>query len=219
MPIDDALNRQYRQWESTYSEEPYLYGENPSYAARKAALLFMEDGAEKILELGCGHGRDTLYFARKGNAVHAVDFSGTAVEAMMKRARELSLAESITGLCHDVRKSFPFENNSFDGCYSHMLCCMALTTAQLECLFEEIRRMLKPNGLNILTVRNTKDPHYGKGVHRGEDMYESDGFIVHFFSDEKIAQLAKGCRILSVEEFEEGILPRRLSLVTLRKMN
>jgi hypothetical protein len=76
---------------------------------------------------------------------------------------------------------------------------------------------LRPNGLSIYTARNTKDPHYGKGTHRGEDMYEVDGFMVHFFSREKIASLAEGFRIISVEEFAEGDLPRTLSLVTLRK--
>lgn len=219
LPIEDVLNRQHSQWQSTYSEEPYLYGESPSYGARKAAMLFRAEGVKRILELGCGHGRDTLYFAKNGMAVHAVDFSRTAIEAMTKRAHALSLSESITSLCHDVRKSFPFEKNSFDGCYSHMLYCMALTTDQLECLTKEIRDMLKPNGLNIFTVRNTKDPHYRKGTHRGEDMYEFDGFVVHFFSEEKIAQVTRGFKVLSVEEFEESELPRRLSLVTLRKQS
>ncbi len=218
MPDEGALNQQQCQWEATYSEEPYLYGENPSYAADKAAILFKREGSKRILELGCGHGRDTLYLARNGIEVHALDFSTAAIEAMSKRVHELSLSESVMGLFHDVRKSFPFENDSFDGCYSHMLYCMALTHAQLEFLSQEVRRVLKPNGLNIYTVRNTKDPHYGKGIHRGEDMYEFDGFIVHFFSEEKIKQLAKGFELLSIEEFEEGDLPRHLFLVTLRKI-
>ncbi len=182
-------------------------------------MLFREQGVKRILELGCGHGRDTLYFAKNGMEVQAVDFSRTAIEAMTKRANALPVSKSIASMCRDVRKPFPFENDSFDACYSHMLYCMALTTDQLEHLTENIRRILKPNGLNVYTVRNTKDQHYGKGIHRGEDMYEVDGFIVHFFGEEKIAQLAKGFTILNVEEFEEGDLPRRLSLVTLRKQS
>jgi hypothetical protein len=56
-------------------------------------------------------------------------------------------------------------------------------------------------------------------LHRGEDLYEFDGFIVHFFSEEKIAQVARGFKVLSSIEFEEGELPRSLSLVTLRKQS
>ena len=48
-------------------------------------------------------------------------------------------------------------------------------------------------------------------------MYEVGGFIVHFFSTEKVRQLAKGWEIVSIVEFEEGGLPRRLFRVALRK--
>jgi SAM-dependent methyltransferase len=94
---------------------------------------------------------------------------------------------------------------------------MALTTAELEYLMQEIRRVLKPDGLNVYTVRHTGDAHYGKGIHHGEDMYEMKGFIVHFFSREKIEHLAKGYELVGIDEFEEGPLPRKLFRVTLRK--
>ena len=48
-------------------------------------------------------------------------------------------------------------------------------------------------------------------------MYETEGFIVHFFGNEKVVALSKGFEILSIEEFEEGGLPRKLFMVTLRK--
>ena len=59
-----------------------------------------------------------------------------------------------------------------------MLYCMALTLNELENLNNEIYRILKPNGINIYTVRHTNDGDYKKGIHRGEDLYENDGFIV-----------------------------------------
>lgn len=99
-----------------------------------------------------------------------------------------------------------------------MLYCMALTTPELEFLSKEILRVLKPGGLSIYTVRNTTDAHYRTGIHRGEDMWEiGGGFIVHFFSKEKVEHLAKGYEIVNIEEFEEGELPKKLFLVTLQK--
>ncbi len=94
---------------------------------------------------------------------------------------------------------------------------MALCTSELETLFEEVRRVLKPVGLSIYTVRQTEDPHYGKGVARGEDMYEMGGFVVHFFNKEKIVHLAKGFVIVEISKFEEGDLPRKLYLVAFKK--
>ena len=129
----------------------------------------------------------------------------------------LNLSQFITAKCHDVRKSLPFNDESFDSCFSHMLYCMAFTTNELENLSKEINRVLKPGGLNIYTVRHTGDADYGVGTHRGEDLYETGGFIVHFFSKEKIKHLSTGFEILNIESFEEGKLPRRLFRVTLRK--
>ena len=61
-------------------------------------------------------------------------------------------------------------------------------------------------------------PPYGTGIARRGDMFEnSGGFTVHFFSREKVEQPAQGFEILSIDEFEEGVLPRRLFRVTLRK--
>ena len=54
-------------------------------------------------------------------------------------------------------------------------------------------------------------------VHHGEALYESNGFIVHFFDRAKVERLARGYEIVSVDEFDEGKLPRRLFRVTLRK--
>jgi SAM-dependent methyltransferase len=130
----------------------------------------------------------------------------------------MGLSDLIVTLKHDVREPLPFENETFDACYSHMLYCMALTTAELEFLSSEIKRVLKPGGLNIYTARHTRDAQYNTGIHRGEDMYEiAGGFIVHFFSREKVKRLAEGYQNFEVEEFEEGELPRKLYLVTMRK--
>ncbi|NOY57944.1 MAG: SAM-dependent methyltransferase, partial [Calditrichaeota bacterium] len=94
---------------------------------------------------------------------------------------------------------------------------MALTTPELESLSAQVRRVLKPGGLNIYTVRHKGDAHYGQGIHRGEDMYEMGGYIVHFFDEEKVKHLAKGYEIVEIDKFEEGGLPRKLFRVTLRK--
>jgi len=213
----DVLDEQQKFWNKNYSKETNFFGEEPSYSSRSAVKMFKTEGKFKILELGAGQGRDTLFFANNGFQVFALDYSESAVEEMSRKAKELGLSNLVKAICHDIRKPMPFEDDSFDACYCHMLYCMALCNSELESIFQEVRRVLKPGGLIIYTVRNTKDAHYGKGIHRGEDMYEIEGFIVHFFSREKVESLAKGCDIISVEEFEEGELPRKLFLVTLSK--
>lgn len=217
MTGSSLLDEQNPHWEKTYTCNPEMFGRDPSEPARKAAALFAQERVTHILELGGGQGRDTLFFARNGISVTSLDYSAEGVRAITERAQQDGLSFAVTALRHDVRRPLPFPDATFDACYSHMLFCMALTTAELKALAGEIRRVLKPGGLNVYTVRHTGDAHYGTGIHRGEDMYEVGGFIVHFFRREKVEELAEGYHLVGVELLEEGLLPRKLFCVTLRK--
>ena len=193
------------------------YGTQASAPAEHAAELFARAGARDLLELGAGQGRDSLAFAQRGFNVRALDFAESGVQAIRAKAREARLQDSLRASTHDCREPLPFAAGSFDACYSHMLFCMALTTDQLVALSAEVLRVLRPGGLHVYTVRSTADPDCGAGTGRGEGLYESSGFIVHFFSRELVERLARGFELLEVAEFEEGDLPRRLYRVTLAK--
>ena len=213
----EVLNAQRQHWEKNFSERPEMFGAEPSFSALRAAEVFHKEGRSKLLELGPGQGRDTIFLAQSGFQIQVLDYCESGIEAITNKAAQLSLSQSIVAKCHDICQPLPFDAETFDGCYSHMLYCMALTTPELEFLSKEIWRVLKRGGLNVYTARHTGDPHYGTGTHRGEEMYEVGGFIVHFFSKQKVEHLAKGYEIVSLDEFEEGRLPRKLFLVVLRK--
>jgi SAM-dependent methyltransferase len=213
-----VLDAQREHWQATFSASPEMFGGEPSAAARQAAELFRQEGKQKIFELGSGQGRDAVFFAQEGFGVWAVDYSEPGLAAIRQKAAALGLGPTLRTVCHDVRQPLPFEANSFEACFSHMLFCMALTTAELEFLSSEVRRVLKAGGLAIYTARNTMDPQYRSGTHRGEELYEIDGgFIVHFFSRQKVEHLASGFDLVSLAEFEEGALSKKLFRVCLRK--
>lgn len=213
---DDILDAQRAHWECNFVAKSSMFGDAPSVAAEAALEVFKREGVRKLLELGAGQGRDTVLFAQKDLKVTALEYCSAAIEAIAGKAESQGLPISLAQ--HDVRLPLPFGDESFDACYSHMLACMAITGLELGSLFQEIRRVLRPGGLNIYTVRHTGDPHYGTGIHRGEDIYETEGgFIVHFFTRQKVDELAEGYSVVSVDEFEESDLPKRLFRVVLRK--
>ncbi|MDN3025738.1 class I SAM-dependent methyltransferase [Streptomyces sp. S.PB5] len=203
---------QQRHWEQTYTDHPGMYGDEPSAPAVHAASVFRDVGARDVLELGAGHGRDSLYLARTGFTVHATDFSAQGLAQLRSRAAESGV--SVTTTVHDVRRPLPLPDASVDGVFAHMLLCMALSTDEIRALVGEVRRVLRTGGAFVYTVRHQGDAHYGAGIGRGDDIFEHGGFAVHFFDRQLVDALAEGWERLNVHAFEEGELPRRLWRVT-----
>jgi hypothetical protein len=56
----DLADAQQCHWQSTYTTHPGMYRERPSDPAVHAAAVFHTAGANDVLELGAGHGRDAL---------------------------------------------------------------------------------------------------------------------------------------------------------------
>lgn len=201
-------------WQHTYAEHPGMYGEQPSEPAVHAAGVFRAAAVSDLLELGAGHGRDAVYFARRGFTVTAADFSATALEQLRAAAGRDGVAGRVTTVVHDVREPLPLPDASVDAVFAHMLLCMALSTKEIQVLVAEVARVLRPGGTFVYTVRHTEDAHYGTGTSRGDDIYEQGGFAVHFFDRALVDALADGWRLDEVHAFEEGDLPRRLWRVT-----
>ena len=213
----NELDQQSQHWEKNFSNKPEMFGLGPSLSAKKALKFFKKKKVDKIIEIGAGLGRDTVFFAK--NLIHttALDYSASGIKVINQKAKQDNLSNYISTKLFDIRKKLPFEDNSIQACYSHMLYCMALTTIDLEKLNNEILRILKPGGINIYTVRHTNDGDFQKGIHRGEDLYENDGFIVHYFSEKKVNSLLNGFKNIALEKFEEGTFPRKLFFVVNEK--
>ncbi|MFF9507426.1 methyltransferase domain-containing protein [Streptomyces sp. NPDC014724] len=123
-------------------------------------------------------------------------------------------AERVTTTVHDVREPLALPDSSVDAVFAHMLLCMALSTEEIRGLVREVRRVLRPGGTLVYTVRHTGDAHYGTGTAHGDDIHEHGGFAVHFFPRHLVDSLADGWTLDEVHAFEEGDLPRRLWRVT-----
>jgi cyclopropane fatty-acyl-phospholipid synthase-like methyltransferase len=76
-----------------YSSDESFFGENPRDFAQKCYNDFKKYEVKRILELGCGQERDTIFFASNGLDVHAIDSSKIAVGNINQkiRGRNISL--------------------------------------------------------------------------------------------------------------------------------
>lgn len=112
----------------------------------------------KIVDLGCGEGRDTLYLASQGYEVTGVDVSKSALDKARERAKQHELQVKFVET--DVIFLRTMTDNTFDlamnmGCL-HMLTDQVQRNNHIQRVFE----ILKPGGHFL--VDHCQD-HWGKG--------------------------------------------------------
>lgn len=104
---DLAVQRPEEFWEDLYRQRAH----DQSAWGNKVNPLLEEVVAEltpgDALDLGCGTGGDTLWLARRGWRVTAVDISPTSVERVATLAHAERLDERITAERHDLARTFP----------------------------------------------------------------------------------------------------------------
>jgi SAM-dependent methyltransferase len=214
------LDEQRNLWDETFSCDRRFFGNRPSQSAIAYCALFQKEGMKQILELGAGHGRDSLHCAGNGLKLTAVDYSEAGLAEIREGAEAAGISRLIRTVRHDVRKELPFADETFDACYSHSLLCTALTRADRDFILRDIRRVLRPGGLNVFTVLHKGDPLFTKAAHLSGDLYMIDKFIIHFFDYEEILCASFGYELVAVEEFcevDEENLDRKLLRAILRK--
>lgn len=212
----NKLKAQQHHWETTLIEKQNAFGEAPSEAAIRAADLFQTEGCRSILEIGGGQGRDAIFFAALGFQVIVVEYTQSGVDQINKKAEEKGISQNILTILHNVREPLPVETNTVDACFSHMLLCMAFTESELHLILEEIRRVTAASGFYSFTARTIDDPQYKLGEYHGENLYEHNGFIVHFFNQKLIDALIIKDEVLERIYFTEGPRPKKLVQITAR---
>lgn len=105
------------------------------------------DRRPRILDAGCGGGRNLVYFLRNGFDVCAVDRSAEAVERVRHLAAQLAPRLSSDRFRVASIEALPFEAASFDAVLSSAVLHFADDEAHFERMLAEMWRVLRPGGL------------------------------------------------------------------------
>ena len=104
------------------------------------------DNLNKLLDVGCGSGRNLPYFLRNGYEVFGVDVSPQAIETVKQLSAELAPTNSLENFIVCAAESLPYDNASFD----LVICSAVLHFARDEQHFYKMLssmfRVLKPGG-------------------------------------------------------------------------
>jgi len=150
----------YDKWAATYDVTP-----NPIVAmdARHTLCLLNPQPRERILDAGCGTGRNLAPMYRQGSRPVGIDFSIGMLQ-VARRAFPKSLL--VQG---DLEAALPFRSAQFDG----VLCTLIGEHLKaLPLVFREFRRALRPAGRMVFSVYHPDLAHAGKEANFTENETE-----------------------------------------------
>jgi SAM-dependent methyltransferase len=101
----------------------------------------------KILDAGCGGGRNLIYFLRNNFQVFGVDRNAGAIEQMRLIAQTISPNLPPENFQVSAVEKMPFENESFDAVISSAVLHFAEDEPHFNQMLDEMWRMLKRDGL------------------------------------------------------------------------
>ena len=101
----------------------------------------------RILDAGCGSGRNLVYFFRAGYEVFAIDESSEALAQTRRMAAELAPHLSQDNFREEPVERISFSDASFDVVISSAVLHFASNEQQWESMVKEMWRVLKPGGI------------------------------------------------------------------------
>lgn len=139
-----------KRWIKSYAQEIPHWAR--TLAPSKLAMIFLRavkknkltDG--EVLEIGCGNGRDSIFFAQNSLRAVGVDVSEVAVR-LAKKNTECLRVKNVKFRVADAEK-LPFAAARFFAVYS----IAVLHSTNLRKSIGEVVRVLKPGGIAVLHI-------------------------------------------------------------------
>ena len=165
--------------------------------------LLKREHKESLLEIGAGHGRDSKFFQESGLQVTCIDLSPEMIKLCEQKGLKAYVMDMV---------DLDFPDNSFHAVYS-LNSLLHIPKKELPTVFQNIRRVLRANGLFFLGIYGGFD---FEGIWE-KDAYEPRRFF-SFHSDEGVKQIVTGyLELLAFKPIMEGEGDLHFQSLTLRK--
>jgi tellurite methyltransferase len=109
----------------------------------------------RILDAGCGYGRNLVYLLREGYEVFAADTNAEAVSSVRALARKMAPGLPESNFRVEGVEEMSFEDGCADVVISNTVLHLATDEAQFEAMLQGSWRVLKPGGLFFCRLGST----------------------------------------------------------------
>ncbi|MCD4701306.1 MAG: methyltransferase domain-containing protein [Candidatus Aegiribacteria sp.] len=134
-------------YDERYERPGYYWGKIPSHSCYRVLQMLPPDRPLRVLDIGCGEGRNAIFFARNGYQVTAFDTSPMGIEKTKQLAADAGV--QIEAFVADINEFRLTE--SFDLLFSTGV-LQYVPPEQRKELFANYRTNTNPGGLNVFSV-------------------------------------------------------------------
>jgi tellurite methyltransferase len=104
------------------------------------------DNCKKVLDAGCGGGRNIIYFLRSGLEVYGIDQNPGAIEAVRALSHSLSPANARANFTVSTMEDMPFASDYFDLVICSAVFHFAYSHSHFDKMVRSAWRVLQPGG-------------------------------------------------------------------------
>jgi tellurite methyltransferase len=134
-------------YEEEFKIQEYYWGLEPNSACYRTIQLMPPTKHLKLLDIGCGEGKDAVFFARNGYDVTAFDISDAGLEKTKRLADKIGVhVDVFKADILDFRLDSYFDVIFSSGVLNH------IKPEYREELFNNYKMFTNPNGLHVLNV-------------------------------------------------------------------
>jgi len=210
-------------WDARYARG-LVYGTEPTSIVHRLVPLLRAHKVRRLLEAGCGSGRDALFYARAGFEVTGTDISEQALRWARQRAAAEGLGASF--MVDDLAET-RLPAGTFDAAIAVHLVHLHLDDGR-RAMVNQLWRLTRDAGLIALVNYSTREAGFDGWQRHAEQNTRIDpkGKLVHFFTEEDLRDLLppECLEILTLEEVDlaeapdSGPVSHREWLVVARKI-
>lgn len=186
MAANDGFDDAEAFWDRRFAGPEYLFGSEPNVFLVSQRALFSP--GMRVLEIGCGEGRNSVWVAQMGCRVTGVDISTAALAKAAKLAAERSV--EVQWIHADVR-NWQWEAERFDA-----VVCIFIQFAAPEGrqrIFAGIQSTLVAGGCLVLQGYTPRQLQYSSGGPRDPD---------HLYTPELLERSLPGFDIVHMHEHD-----------------
>jgi tellurite methyltransferase len=104
------------------------------------------DHCENIIDIGCGSGRNIVYFLKNGFRVYGIDQDANAIQSVRTMSQQLSPGNPIENFLVSTVEDIPFQDSFFDLAICSAVLHFAKDKEHFDKMLRSIWRVLKPGG-------------------------------------------------------------------------